>query len=436
MPREPVSGVVTANLEPVAKTGAPGGLPHLIRLTGAARAWPIVRPLSLGRGTNCEVVLDDAALSRSHASVIPTEGGIQVMDLDSRNGTFLDGTRIRHAMVGPRGILRVGQTLLRICPCLDAWEPARAEGALQGGTSLLGVRRSLELVAPTELPVLISGETGTGKEVVAKLLHERSGRSGAFVPVNCAALPESLAESELFGHARGAFTGATQAKKGLFLAAAGGTLFLDELGELPPGVQTKLLRVLEDHLVRPVGGEQATRVDVRVIAATNRHLPDEVAAGRFRSDLYARLALVELRLPALRDRLEDLPALAAALLARAGRPATRLSVNALEALLLYDWPRNVRELDGVMRAALLGSGDEIDLPALPAPIREPLHRARQGPPAPKPAAAGDLRARLEQALDQHRGNVRRVCQAVGISRGHFYRLLKQWDLDLARYRGT
>jgi DNA-binding NtrC family response regulator len=312
---------------------------------------------------------------------------------------------------------------------------AATAGPLVGATSLVPLRRALSLVAPTDLAVLVLGETGTGKDVVARALHDASRRSGAFIAVNCAALPDTLVESELFGHARGSFTGANTSRRGLFVEADGGTLFLDEVGELPLTVQAKLLRVLEDKLVRPVGSEQAHRVDVRVVSATNRDLHARALANEFRADLLARLSGVDLRLPALRGRVEDLPALIQFLWRRRHGREVTVTANALEALAIYSWPHNIRELDHALRAAALVDAAAIDLPALPEPIRACLHAAREVesemPPQP---VATDRRSAIEAALREHRGNLRRVAHTLGIARGHLYRLLKRWDLDPGAFR--
>jgi two-component system response regulator HydG len=241
-------------------------------------------------------------------------------------------------------------------------------------------------VAQTDATVLIRGESGTGKELIAKALQRRSSRRDKpFIKVNCAAIPKDLVESELFGYERGAFTGATQRKEGRFQRAHGGTLFLDEVGDMSPGVQAKLLRVLQDGVVEPLGGTQPVQVDVRIVAATNRDLASEVRAGRFREDLFYRLDVVTVRLPALRDRREDVPLLAAAFLRsfaeRNRREVSGFTDAALQALSSYDWPGNVRELQhAVERAVVLCRGDVIDVADLPDPVRFAAP-GRSGPPA-------------------------------------------------------
>jgi transcriptional regulator with GAF, ATPase, and Fis domain len=404
----------------------------------AAGCWRVVGELVLGRDADCAIAIADPAASRRHARVTRGGRGVIVEDLGSRNGTFVDGAAVTRADAPPGAIVRVADTLLRVARTDEAWAPAAGDGPLVGGASLAGVRRVIALVGPTELPVLVLGETGTGKELVARALHEAGARSGPFVPVNCAALPEGVAESELFGHARGAYSGAQRARKGLFAAAAGGTLFLDEVGELPAAVQAKLLRVLEDGVVRAVGDDAGQHVDVRIVSATNRDLDQAVAAGTFRADLLARLAGVEIRMPALRDRPEDLPALVTYLLARRGR-AIALDADAVEALALYDWPQNVRQLDHALQAAAVNAAGAVGIDGLRDEIRDGWRRRRGVATAPvartTPApAAADLRDRLIAALREHAGNVRRTCAALGLARGHVYRLMDRFQIDPKQYR--
>ena len=292
------------------------------------------------------------------------------------------------------------------------------------GTSA-AIRQAFELLvlaAPTDATVLIEGETGTGKELVARALHRLSRRSqGPFVPVNCAALPESLAESELFGHAKGAFTGADRAHKGLFQQADGGTLLLDEIGEMPHPLQVKLLRALQEHEIQPLGAERPQRLDVRVVAATNRGLAEAASARRFRSDLYYRLAVVTIQLPALRDRPEDVPALVAHFLR--GTPG-KLGAGALEALRRYSWPGNVREMENVLqRLAVLKPSGAFELEDLPDAIRG-ANPALQGTPPQAvagpidlPAVLAELEDRLIlQALEQSGGNKSQAARNLGLNR--------------------
>jgi two-component system response regulator PilR (NtrC family) len=297
--------------------------------------------------------------------------------------------------------------------------------------------RLLELVArvaPTDATVLIEGESGTGKEVIAKALHHASPRAaGPFVAVNCGALPEALLESELFGHVRGAFTGATASKRGLLEEAHGGTLFLDEIGEMPAALQVKLLRALQSGEVRPVGSAQAVTVDVRVIAATNRDLTQMVRQGAFREDLFYRLNVIATRVPPLRERPEDIPALAEHFLesfARKQGRDLRLGGPALDRLLRYSWPGNVRELENAMeRTAILAPGPVVqcdDLP--PAVARDPAPEPVAPPPGEHTLAEME-RAHILQALERSGWNHSRAAEKLGIGRTTLWRKLKDFGLE-------
>ena len=283
--------------------------------------------------------------------------------------------------------------------------------------------------------MLVTGETGTGKEVVAAELHRHSGRSGAFVPVNCAAIAPTLAESTLFGHVRGAFTGATTARDGLFVEAEKGTLFLDEIGELEPGLQAKLLRVLEDGRVTPLGGGSSRRVDVRVVAATNRAVRE--AGEGLRPDLVARLDEWPLALPPLRDRREDI-----ALLLDHFAPGRVVAADAVEALLLHDWPANVRELRNVARRLGL-AGERVTLEALPTALAGRFVARRAGrdaapaaaaAPDSLPAAASLTREEAVSALRACGGNVSRAARKLSIGRKTLYRRIADWEIDVGALR--
>ncbi|NHA15429.1 sigma-54 dependent transcriptional regulator [Thioalkalivibrio sp. XN279] len=303
-------------------------------------------------------------------------------------------------------------------------------------------------VAPLASPVIISGESGTGKELVARALHAESPRSAhAFVPLNCAAVPAELMESELFGHARGAFTGATRQRDGLFAEADGGTLLLDEIGEMPAGIQAKLLRVLEDGCIRPLGTDSERQVDVRLLAATNRDLEAEVAAGRFRADLFYRLETFQVRVPALRERGDDLDLLAAHFVARCaaarGQRPPALSDQALACLRAYEFPGNVRELANALERATVFCGDREIRPAhLPERMRRrrPMQPSAAAPGAGIPGGQDPLevlgddpdtwpsldaleRRYIRQVLDRVDGNKRRAAEILGIARRTLYRRL-------------
>ena len=302
------------------------------------------------------------------------------------------------------------------------------------------MRRLLRVVArigAKDITVLVRGETGTGKELVASLLHAQSARSSApLVTFNCAAIPGELAEAELFGHARGAFTGAVEARRGFFAQADGGTLVLDEVGELPPPVQAKLLRVLQDGEIQPVGAGKVERVNVRVVACTNRNLAAEARAGRFREDLYYRLAVVELVVPPLRDRREEIPALTAEFTRRYGErfgnQDARLSPALIELLCQAPWPGNVRQLENaVARMVALGTGAEIGLEAF-ASAPSPASTA----PAAAPRATPSLHEQIEalernviaRTLAAARGNQSEAARRLGLARGTLMDRLRRYGL--------
>jgi DNA-binding NtrC family response regulator len=297
------------------------------------------------------------------------------------------------------------------------------------------VRQLVEKVAPTDATVLVYGASGTGKELVARALHYNSSRRDRpLVTINCAALTETLLESELFGHEKGAFTGATQAKPGLVEIAEGGTLFIDEVGEMAPGLQAKLLRVLEDGHYRRVGGTQENRANVRVIAATNKLLDEEQKAGRFREDLYYRLNVIAIGLPALRERCDDIPELVEHFLSsrQIGSVRYRVEPAALEALVAYDWPGNVRELANVLeRSQILAEHHLITLDDLPENIVEssPAAMAEGGDPRHLREVE---RRHVLAILHQEKGNKVHAARMLGISRRSLYRLIEKYRIDAAR----
>ncbi|MBZ0121341.1 MAG: sigma-54 dependent transcriptional regulator, partial [Sandaracinaceae bacterium] len=307
--------------------------------------------------------------------------------------------------------------------------------------AMRALRRTIVSVAPTEAKVLIQGETGTGKELVARAIHERSGRRGRFVPVNCAAIPESLAESQLFGHVAGAFTGAAQAHEGFVRAADGGTLFLDEIGELPPTLQPKLLRALEERRVVPVGTTSGIDVDVRLIAATHRDLLADVDAGRFRADLYSRVAGYLVHTLPLRERREDILPLLERFL---GPGAPKPSADLIGALLIHPYRFNVRELKeiatqlridgaGASELALSIVRHRLDPPTQPALLAPPasgiVPTAAARAQAPKPKLAPPSREEVEGLMQAHGGNVSQVARALGRSRRQVYRYLELWGIE-------
>jgi nitrogen regulation protein NR(I) len=311
------------------------------------------------------------------------------------------------------------------------------------GPEVAEIKRLIELVAPTPATVLISGESGTGKELVAKSLHLQSPRSeNPFIKINCAAIPESLLESELFGHEKGAFTGAARQKPGRFELADGGTLFLDEIGEMPLSAQPKLLRAIQEGRFYRVGGTHTIDVDVRLVAASNRDLEEEVRSGRFREDLYYRIKVLPIRLPPLRERTEDVPRLARFFLERfarrLSREAERIAPEALDALCAYSWPGNIRELENAMeRAVLLSRGPTVQLADLPDEIGSTFRasvprRSEASSPLKDRIRSATRRIEREailEALQITQGNVTRAASRLGLSRRGLQLKIKELDID-------
>ena len=367
-----------------------------------------------------------------------------LVDLGSRNGVRVGGRAVgaEQRLALEHGVVIAAGDVVLVYERgeVDAAGPdaadAAAIAAIPGDSiAVHHLRRAVARAAPDPSPVLLIGPTGAGKEWIAREVHRLSGRRGQLVAVNCAALSPQLIESQLFGHVRGAFTGATTDQEGLFRAAHGGTLMLDEIGELPDSLQPKLLRVLQEREVQPVGSTRTVGVDVRVVAATNRDLAGEVEAGRFRRDLYARLALFELRVPALRERRVDLVTwierLRAAWHARRGTTAAplALSADAAEAILLHDWPENLRGLDRLIHhlEVTVPAGRPVPYDALPEWLTAPRPDAAAGATAPSQPAGPAPRRRtpaadeLRALLAQHDGNVAAVARHYGCDRRQIYR---------------
>jgi two-component system NtrC family response regulator len=315
--------------------------------------------------------------------------------------------------------------------------PAGNEEILGDGPAMRRIFDTIRRVARTDVTVLISGESGTGKELVARAIHAKSPRRHRpFIAINCGAIPENLVESELFGHEKGSFTGAHTQRKGRLEMADGGTVFLDEVAELPPPVQVKLLRVLQERQLERVGGREVIPLDVRILAATNRDIKKETAVGRFREDLYYRLVVVTIPTPPLRERLEDLPLLSTRFLERYSKEykvRTRpFSAEALTAMLTYPWPGNVRELENrIKRAVIMAQGRRItpgDLD-LPATVRE------AAPMSLKEARNEAERRLMVEALQRHRGNISQAAKAIQISRPAFHELLAKHEIRAEDYKG-
>ncbi|MCB9562053.1 MAG: sigma 54-interacting transcriptional regulator [Kofleriaceae bacterium] len=394
-------------------------------------------------GTSQTLRLPDRQMSRRHARLARGHHAWWLEDLGSTNGTSIAGDRIARRTLIDGDIFQVGSTTLLFRDSVVPPGYAVPTGATSVGAVpevLQTLMPSLEQhfaqmarVAASRLPVVIRGETGTGKELLAQAIHQLSGRAGPFVAVNCGALPRSLLESELFGYRRGAFSGANDPHDGLVRRAHGGTLFLDEIAELPPDAQAALLRVLQEGEVRPLGSSEAMRVDVRIVAASHQHLTRRVEAGAFREDLYARLAGFTAELPPLRARLDDLGVLVANLLSRvapASAARIRLRRDAVSSLLAHPYPRNVRELEQALHSAVVLRDD--------SEIRVEHLRLEPGPAAGDVDTDGadpaELPAQLSERLKESRGNVAAVARAMGKAPTQIRRWCRRFGIDPDGFR--
>ncbi|MCB9595596.1 MAG: sigma 54-interacting transcriptional regulator [Sandaracinaceae bacterium] len=396
----------------------------------------ITEPTVIGSAEAAGVRVADRTVSRLHAEIAWRDGAPWVRDLGSRNGTYVDDLRVDGAQLGARARVRVGTTVFEVSlgeePQRVFLWPTDAFGPLRGTSApMRELFARLSRIARTDSTALVVGETGTGKELIARAMHEASARAGGpFITVDCTALPEALFESELFGHARGAFTGASGPREGAIEAASGGTLFLDEIGELPAAAQPKLLRVLEEKTVRRVGESEHRPVDVRFVAATHRDLAALVGVGGFREDLYFRLAVIVVDVPPLRARREDIGMLAQGFLPEGAEP---LTADTLAWLQTQPWPGNVRELRNfVDRSVALGveeaRAQSGEVPArattLPSPdLDRPFKDVRD-----------EWLAHLEREvvrgwLGRTGGNVKAAAEAMGLNRTYLHRLMKKHGLD-------
>jgi DNA-binding NtrC family response regulator len=389
------------------------------------------------------MTVPDRRLSAPHARVHHDGEQWLVDDQHSKNGVFVNGARIRRVRLRDGDVIELGYSFFVFrhgqpatggrMEDLDAADVASAPAGLSSiHPSLEATFAELARLAVTDVTVLVTGETGTGKELIARAVHTLSGRRGPLVAVNCAALPRTLLESELFGFKKGSFSGALRDHPGLVVASHTGSLFLDEIGELPLDAQAALLRVLQEREVLPIGSTQARAVDLRLLAATNLDLQLAVTNARFRADLLARLGGITISLPPVRERREDLGILVSSLLGRIapGRPRLALTHLAARSLFSRAWPGNVRELERALELAVaLAHGDSIDLaPSTPGP-------AQSQPTMPSPADnPDDHRAQLELLLDENRGNVTAIARKLGKDRRQIYRWIERTGIDLTRYR--
>ena len=425
---------------------------------GGERAAIVEDRVVIGATSKSGIFLRDNTVSRLHAELDPREDGLWVRDLQSRNGTWIDDVRVTGGLVPDGGVLRIGTTSIRVTygPAdsapVDVW-PSSTFGPLLGESpKMRELFALLALIAKSEASALIQGETGTGKELVARAIHDASARkAGPFVVVDCAALAESVLDAELFGHARGAFTGAVGQRAGAFEAADGGTVFLDEIGEVPLALQPKLLRVIESRTVRRVGEVEHRAIDVRFVSATHRDLLAMVSQGLFREDLYFRLSVLPATLPPLRERPRDVAPLIAHFAARSGGALT-ISAAEVTHLAQHPWAGNVRELRNfVERALALGleramqslDGGRVTLPPAAAAEEAPMTQrdsveGKDGPPHPsfdlsfrefRDAWGEDGERRyVVHLLEKHARDTTRVAAAAQIDRSYVYRLMRKYDL--------
>ena len=397
------------------------------------------RRAELLAGSKLRLQLADRWTSTVHARLLDPAAW-RVEDAGSKNGTWVNGEAVETHKLRDGDVLEVGHALYLFREALPwAQPPVLEASALKPAAPGLATLHPLlaeqlerlPALASSSVPVILQGETGTGKEVLANALHALSGRAGQLTAVNCAALPRTLVESELFGYRKGAFSGATEDRTGLVRSADKGTLLLDEIGDLPLEVQGTLLRVLQEGEVMPVGATKPVKVDVRVIAASHRDLADLVSRNLFRADLLARLSGFVLKLPPLRERREDLGLLVWALLQRIA-PGRKLSLEgeAARALLRYSWPLNVRELEKCLAAAVaFTQGEKIALSGLPEAVASALRA--ETPPEPD---SDERRAKLLRLLQEHAGNVTAVAQALDLSRMQVHRWIRRYGIDAGAFR--
>jgi DNA-binding NtrC family response regulator len=395
------------------------------------------RTLVIGRDPGADgFPLDDGETSRRHAELTYADevDRYRIRDLESRNGSLLNGRRVGAEYLAPGDVIRLGGSIFVYGEAqLPAGRPAPAPSLL-GEASLLRViaESAADLAALSKLPILIQGPTGSGKEVLAHRIHDKSGRKGPMIAVNCSTFSRELIGSELFGHTQGAFSGARTARSGLFVSAAGGTLFLDEIAELPLDQQPALLRALQEGKVRPVGSDAEVAVDVRVLAATHQPLDALASAGTFRSDLYARLAGFVVALPGLVERRDEILSL---FLSFVGAPKRRISTAAAEALLLHPWPHNVRELrHAAEHAKLFASEGEIEIGHLPPQLLRSVPQSADADPDGEDPQDAPSKEELLRLLDEHQGNVAQIARLKHRHRAQVYRWLKRHGIDAGRFR--
>ena len=385
-------------------------------------------------GRTLRLAIPDRFMSSKHARLVREADRFRLEDSRSKNGTFVNGAAEHERLLADGDAIELGRTQLLFRAAMpDGPDAIDAPPGLATLVPPLAAElRKLPAIARSGEPVVISAETGAGKELIAQALHQLSARRGPFVAVNCGAIAHDLVVSELFGVRKGAFTGAGESRPGLVRAADGGTLFLDEIGDLAPDAQAALLRVLQESEVLAVGATEPSRVDVRVLAATHVDLEGAVAAGQFRADLFARICGFTVKLPPLRWRREDLGLLIAAILRKHRAPQATFTCEAGRALLAHRWPMNIRELEkAVASAAVLAGDGPIDVQHLPAALRKELTLVPARPLSPEDARR---REELVTVLQAHRGNVAAAARVLGKARMQLHRWARRYDLRLSDFR--
>ncbi len=395
------------------------------------QALPLVGSLIVGRAPPPDgFAIPDSSLSRQHATFRrEPDGALGVVDNNSTNGTHVNGRPVTKQGLQRGDVIRLGETVLLVGALAATDKVTAALGFAGPSAQTATLAREIAAAAATKLPALLLGETGTGKDLAARALHAQSGRKGAFVPINCSAIPSGLAESMLFGHRRGAFTGADRDADGALVAADGGTLFLDEIGDLQPDVQAKLLRALDTGEVSAVGARTARFVDARLVSATNVDLPSAIAAGTFRRDLYARLAGIVLRTRPLRERREDIVPLLLWFFEQAALSRPKIRGEAIERLLLHDWPMNAREVRAVVDRQRLHVGATLGVEHLalePAVVALPPRVASS---ASSTRRSRPTREELEAVVAACEHRVAEIARQLGCDRKQVYRWLRHYGIS-------
>jgi DNA-binding NtrC family response regulator len=421
----------------------------LVVLKGSQRGKEFVISgdvIRIGKVEGNDLVLPEETVSRVHCEILRDAKGHLLRDLQSTNGTFLDGAEIREAYIRAGSVITIGAVQLKFQPFEERIEilPSDKEQLGEMVGSSLKMREIFgltERIAPTEATVLIEGETGTGKDMVARTIHALSKRKDQpFVIVDCGAVSGTLIESELFGHEKGSFTGATTTRQGAFELAHGGTIFLDELGELSLDLQPKLLRVLEQREIRRVGGNRTIKVDIRVVAATKQELQKEVQKGKFREDLYFRLSVVPIHMPSVRERKEDIPLIVRAFLAKMakeGAPPREIDDATMQSLMAHDWPGNVRELRNVLERGVYlspagASGAPVKLVSMPSTGSDGFDAAAA--PFNESKSYRENKEQWENEFEKRyltwlmqraQGNISRAAREADMDRKYLHKLLKK-----------